>query len=253
MTLPSPCFNPVGRFLAAGVLTTPLLLSIDRISAAVALVLSVPLMLYLGFGPRAWVRWGWPVLLAAALAGISMSLYGQPAGEEYFSFLTARVTSNSLRLGEAITLRVLAIGLPTIALLRSIDPTDLGDGLAQILRLPARFVLSAMAGVRLLGAFRRDWHTLGLARRARGLGDHGRIRRGASQAFALLIFALRRADTLSTAMEARGFRNAEQRTWARPSQLGRADALLILACLSIAVVALGVSVWSGEFRFLGVT
>lgn len=249
----APRFNPVARVLAAVVLSTPLLLSIDRVSAAVALLLEIPLMLALGYGPRDWVRWGWPVLIAAVLAGISMTLYGRPSGEEYFSFLTAHVTSNSVRLGQAIALRVLAIGLPTIALLRGIDPTDLGDGLAQILRLPAKFVLSALAGVRLIGAFRRDWHALGLARRARGLGDHGRFWRAASQALALLIFALRRADTLSTAMDARGFRNAHQRTWARPSRLGALDAVLILSCLLIAVSALGVSVWAGEFRFLGVT
>lgn len=33
----------------------------------------------------------------------------------------------------------------------TVDPTDLADGLVQIVRLPSRFVLGGLAGVRLVG------------------------------------------------------------------------------------------------------
>ena len=47
---------------------------------------------------------------------------------------------------------------------------------------------------------------MALSRRARGIGDHGAIRRFATMAFALLVLAIRRGSKLATAMEARGLR-----------------------------------------------
>lgn len=74
-------------------------------------------------------------------------------------------------------LRVFAVALPVIVLARDIDPpTELGDGLAQIWHLPSRFVIGAVAGVRMLTLFKDDWDSLARARRARGIADVGRIR-----------------------------------------------------------------------------
>ncbi len=105
------------------------------------------------------------------------------------------------------------------------DPTDLADGLAQVLHLPARFVLGGLAGLRLVGLFVDDWRQLELARRARGVADAAARRRRprfAGQAFALLVLSVRRGSKLATAMEARASAATLPRTWARPSTFGRA-------------------------------
>ncbi|WP_448851232.1 energy-coupling factor transporter transmembrane component T family protein [Corynebacterium sp. 335C] len=243
--------NPVSRVLGLLIWTTPLVLTIDWVSAAVALACAVLMIPLSGISPLMVLRRAWPLLVAAPISGISMALYGAPEGELYASFLLAHVTDNSLQLGLAIFLRVLAIGLPVIVLTAGVDPTDLGDGLAQVLRLPARFVLAAMAGVRLVTLFIDDWRALTRARRARGLGDSGRLRRVASQVFALLVFALRRGAKLSTAMEARGFGAPGPRTWGRESRLHAGDWALMAVCACFAALALGVSAWLGHFRFLG--
>jgi len=143
-------------------------------------------------------------------------------------------------------LRVLALGMPAILLFTGIDPTDLADGLAQVWRLPARFVLGALAGFRLITRFVDDWRSLALARRARGLGDTGAVRRWATMAFAMLVIAIRRGSKLATAMEARGFGTA-RRTWARESRVGRADLVLIVSCLLAVTVALGAAASAGTF------
>ncbi|MGV3114888.1 energy-coupling factor transporter transmembrane component T family protein [Corynebacterium freneyi] len=244
--------NPVAKLLGLLLMTTPLLLSIDWVSAAVALACTIVAAPLCGVGPKRLVRRGWPILLAAPVSGVSMLLYGNPEGTEYFSFLLATVTDNSISLAIAITVRVLAIGLPVVVLTADIDPTDLGDGLAQVLKLPSRFVLASVAGVRLITLFLDDWRALTRARRARGLGDHGRIRRLFGQVFALLVFALRRGTKLSTAMEARGFGAPGARTWARESTFGGREWAVLAVCALIAAASLGVSVWTGEFRFLGV-
>ncbi|HEY5320363.1 MAG TPA: energy-coupling factor transporter transmembrane component T, partial [Galbitalea sp.] len=121
----------------------------------------------------------------------------------------------------------------------------------QVLRLPARFVLGALAGLRLVGLFIEDWHSLELARRARGVGDSRRIARLGGQAFALLVLSIRRGSKLATAMEARGFGGTARRTWARESRFRRADAMLILIGVIIAAAAIVVSVATGHWNFIG--
>ncbi|MDO4687009.1 MAG: energy-coupling factor transporter transmembrane component T [Corynebacterium sp.] len=242
--------NPVTRILGLIIVTTPLLLSVDVVSATVSLAWTLVLAPVIGVGPMMVLRRSIPVLLAAPISGISMALYGRPEGHEYFSFLFARVTDNSLELALAIMVRVLAVGIPVVVLSANVDPTDLGDGLAQILRLPARFVVGAVAGARLLTLFRRDWDAMSRARRARGIADQGRIRYAFSMVFGLLVLALRRGSALATAMEARGF-GAGPRTWARESKLSRIDALVLVVCVGIAACSITVSVMTGSFRFLG--
>ncbi|AIT60762.1 energy-coupling factor transporter transmembrane component T family protein [Corynebacterium doosanense] len=243
--------NPVSRVLALALLTTPLLLSVDVVSAAVVLVATVVLAPLCGVGPLRLLRRAWPLLIAAPLAAVSMALFGNPRGESYLQFGLFHVTDNSLSLAAAILVRVLAIGVPVVVLMVDIDPTELGDGLAQVLRLPARFVVATIAAVRLIGLLRDDLAGLRRARRARGLADRTGPRYLFSLAFGLLVSALRRAGKLSTAMEARGF-GATERTWARESRLHPRDGALLVVSALLGVGAIAVAVWTGHFRFLGV-
>jgi energy-coupling factor transport system permease protein len=240
--------NPVTRLAAAMVLTTPLLLTVDWVSAAIALVIQLALFALAGVTPAVLVRRTWPILIAAPVAGLSMLLYGQPSGTVHWEFWLARITDGSIELAIAVTVRVLAIGLPAALLFMRVDPTDLADGLAQVAKLPARFVLGALAATRLVGLFVEDWRAMSLARRARGIGDHGALRRAATMAFALLVLAIRRGSKLATAMEARGFGSDTPRTWARQSRVGASDALLLVIAAVIAATSIALAVWAGTFH-----
>jgi energy-coupling factor transport system permease protein len=240
--------NPVTRLAAVMVLTTPLLLTVDWLSAAVALGVQLVLFAFAGVTPRLLVARTWPILIAAPIAGVSMLLYGRPEGTEYWSFWLARITDGSIELAIAVTVRVLAIGLPAALLFLRVDPTDLADGLAQIAHLPARFVLGALAATRLVGLFVEDWRAMALSRRARGIGDRGALRRIATMAFALLVLAIRRGSKLATAMEARGFGSDTPRTWARQSRVGASDALLLVIAAVIAATSIALAVCAGTFH-----
>ena len=242
--------NPVTLFAAAVLYSIPMLTTIDVVSAVTGLALSLALLFAAGVPPRDVVRRAWPLFIAAPVSATSMLLYGKPGGAVHFEFLAARVTDNSIGLAVAIGLRVLAIGVPTLVVLGGIDPTRLADGLAQVAKLPARFVLGALAGIRLFAVFRDDWTAMAQARRARGLGDHGALHRALTMAFALLVLAIRRAGTLALAMEARGF-GAGPRTWARPSTLGARDAIVVAAAVLVAAVAIVVAVVTGSYAPLG--
>jgi energy-coupling factor transport system permease protein len=191
------------------------------------------------------------LVLVAGLTAVTILLYGEPSGVVHWHFLLITVSDGSITLAIATFLRVLAIAVPSVFLFVDTEPTELADGLGQVLRLPARFVLGALAGVRLIGLLGQDWRYLGYARRARGVADQARIRRAAGQAFALLVSAVRRGSMLATAMEARGFGAYPTRTWARPSPFGWRETALICAAFVIVAVAISVSVGSGHWNFIG--
>ena len=243
--------NPVARVLALLVATTPLLITIDPVSAAVAVILELALMPLSGVSARSFFLKATPLLLAAPLGALSMLLYASPGGTVYWQFGPAAISDHSMWLALGIGLRMCAIVLPAIALLDRIDPTDMGDGLAQILHLPARPVLAALAGARMTSLMAADWKALERARRARGVGDSSRIRSFLRGSFSLLVFALRRSGKLATTMEARGFGAAGKRTWARPSRLRAADAVLMVVAIAVPAIALAASIWAGTFALVG--
>ena len=243
--------NPVARVLALLVATTPLLITIDPVSAGVALALELALMPLSGVSARSFFMKATPLLVAAPLGALSMLLYASPGGNVYWQFGPAAISDHSIWLALGIGLRMCAIVMPAIALLDRIDPTDMGDGLAQILHLPARPVLAALAGARMTSLMAADWKALERARRARGVGDASRIRSFLRGAFSLLVFALRRSGKLATTMEARGFGAAGKRTWARVSRLRAADAVLMVVAVALPAIALAASIWAGTFALVG--
>ena len=243
--------NPVARVLALLVATTPLLITIDPVSAGVALALELALMPLSGVSVRSFFLKATPLLVAAPLGALSMLLYASPGGHVYWQLGPAAISDHSMWLALGIGLRMCAIVMPAIALLDRIDPTDMGDGLAQILHLPARPVLAALAGARMTSLMAADWKALERARRARGVGDASRIRSFLRGSFSLLVFALRRSGKLATTMEARGFGAAGKRTWARVSRLRAADAVLMVVAIAVPAIALAASVWAGTFALVG--
>ena len=243
--------NPVARVLALLVATTPLLITIDPVSAGVALALELALMPLSGVSARSFFMKATPLLVAAPLGALSMLLYASPGGTVYWQFGPAAISDHSIWLALGIGLRMCAIVMPAIALLDRIDPTDMGDGLAQILHLPARPVLAALAGARMTSLMAADWKALERARRARGVGDASRIRSFLRGSFSLLVFALRRSGKLATTMEARGFGAEGKRTWARVSRLCAADAALMVVAIALPAIALAASIWAGTFALVG--
>ena len=243
--------NPVAKLAAALIIALTLALSVDAVSAGVALALE---LLLLPFAALPWVSF-WrrtaPVWITAPLAGLTAALYGRPSGDVYFHWLVVNVTDGSLQLALVTMLRVLAIALPAVVLFAKVDATELADGLAQLLHLPSRFVLGALAAVRLVGLLREDWRSLELARRARGVADRGRVRRLIGLAFALFVLSIRRGSALATAMEARGFGGTIPRTWARVSRFGTREWVLVSVGVAIAATATIASAATGQWAFIG--
>lgn len=140
--------------------------------------------------------------------------------------------------------RVAYFVVPGVVFAAFIDPSALGDQLGQRLRIPARPVLATVAGLQRLDTLADDWRTLARSRRARGLGPTrspvSQARHYASMTFGLLVQALRQAEQMSLAMEARGYgllaRPGHRRTWALPAPWLPADSVLIVLCVALSVL-----------------
>ncbi|MFD1211876.1 energy-coupling factor transporter transmembrane component T family protein [Arthrobacter sp. GCM10027362] len=245
--------NPLAKFAAVVFITAVLALSIDWVSASTALLGELALFPLAGLTLRLLWQRGWPLILAAALGGWSTAILSADSGAVLLDAGIWSISEGSLQLGLGFMLRGLAIALPAILLMSCTDPTDLADALAQKARLPHRFVLGTLAAMRLVGLMAEEWQTIGMARRARGVGSHGNPlqRLGAllGQSFGLLVQAIRRASRLAVTMEARGFGGAE-RSWARESRFGRIDVWVVLGGALIAAAALAAALGAGTWNLV---
>ncbi|GGA70656.1 hypothetical protein GCM10011490_21650 [Pseudoclavibacter endophyticus] len=151
-------------------------------------------------------------------------------------------------------LRMVAIVL--LALLAG-STTSAGDfvrSLVQQLRVPYRFGYAALAAFRFVPRFRGELETIRRAHRVRGIGGRGPVawlRAQLSTAVPLLAAALRHADRVAIAMEARAFGYSEHRTERHRVPLAAADWMFaaVSVLVTVAVVAVapswhdGVAAW----------
>ncbi|WP_146341467.1 ATP-binding cassette domain-containing protein [Nesterenkonia sp. NBAIMH1] len=245
--------SPLAKLAALALITLALVATIDAVSAAVVAATSFLMLGLAGIRPLAFLGRIWPFAVGAVIAVWGTAIAGEESGRVLLDLGFTTVSSGSLLLGVALGLRAFAIVLPSVIILSTTDPTDLADSLAQQLKLPARFVLGALAAMRLMGLLAEHWSTLGHARRARGIGAKkgllGGVSGTLSQAFGLLVQAIRTATRLAITMESRGF-GAGPRTWARPARLVPTDALVVLAGAGIAAAATAASLLAGTWNLV---
>ena len=193
--------NAVSRIIGALLLCVPMFISLDVVSASTALGIEFVLLWIGGVAPWTVCRKTWPVWIAAAGSFISVFLYGRTSGEILWQGGWIVISEGSVNLAIATAIRVAAIAVPGVILALGLDPTDLADGLVEILHFSPRFVYGGLAGLRMFTLLQEDWRALGLSQRSRGLGDGNAIARALSQAFGLLVLSIRRATKLATAMK----------------------------------------------------
>lgn len=243
--------NPVFRIFGAFAASIPLLFTLDCVSASVALLLEFVIFACIKLPPWRVIRLSWPVWVGAPTSALTVLLYGKSGGNTWFQWWLMHATDRSAMLAVATSLRILAIGVPSIVMVIGLDATDLADAFSQVLHLPDRFVYGGLAGIRLFGVLQDDWAALTASRRSRGLGDEHRVRAFFPQSFALLVLSIRRSTTLATAMEARGFGGVDARSHARVSRVRARDWWIFAVCAIVPSVAVAAALYFGTFAFLG--
>ncbi len=189
--------------------------------------------------PRRLVTWMAPLSFGAfglaAFNALFAAANADPAAAELIRVGPARITEPALAAGTAIGLRVLAIASVSAVFVLTTSATRFADALVQQARLPARFAYGALAAYQAVPRLADDLSDLRSARRTRGLrgGWHPRVLIG------LLVLAIRHADRLALAMDARAFgigpRSAYREvhvTWRDPAVLAVGLVALVLGLLA---------------------
>lgn len=226
--------HPLAKIAAAFVLMFALFLTVDPLTPTLVLTAEIAAIPLIGIPLGVLLRRALPVVIAAIGIG----------------FFNALVSSD-VAAGVAIGIRLMGIALAGIVAVASVDPTDLADALVEHLHAPRRFTVGALAAYRLMPLFADEWQTIGLARRARGLGGRG-VTGFFSSTRSLLVAAIRRATRLALAMDGRGFADPGSpcRTLARPRPILKRDWALVVAAFVVAALATAASVAAGSWRFL---
>lgn len=177
-----------------------------------------------------------PLLLAAAGIGLFNAVAasaGAPPGLVALRLGPLALTEPGIVAGLGLGLRVLAIASVAVAFVLTTDATRLVDALVQVARLPERFAYGALAAYQALPRLAEAFLTLQQARRIRGLRAswHPGVLVG------LLVLAVRHADRLALAMDARAF-GAGPRSRYRIERWRAADSLFVAATAGLLVVAL---------------
>lgn len=245
--------NPLSKLLAVGLATIPLVASMDWVSSGLVVLVTALLLPLAGLTLGRFLSRAWPLLLAALFAAWGTALVGNDSGAVLLDLGIFTITEGSAAAGAATGLRAFAVAVPAVLVLFTTDPTDLANALAQKARLPHRFVLGALAGMRLLGLLIEEWTTLGMARRARGVGSRGslvqRVKANLGQVFGLLVQAIRRASRLAVTMEAKGF-GTSARTWVRDSVFTVRDLGIVAFGLLLGTAATLGAVLSGTWNLV---
>lgn len=170
------------------------------------------------------------------------------------------VTDVGLRVGTALALRTLVVGVCAIAFLQVVEPGRLLASLHQVACLPIRFTVALTAAHRVLEDLPAEWGTVRRAHALRApVADGLRVVEAAvpadaarlpgspaalgRAAFALLATGIRRSERMAVALESRalGALGRGERTVWRPARVDGRDAVVVLvvvaACALVAVTA----------------
>lgn len=182
-------------------------------------------------------------LAPLALAGVGIALVNllfsthnpDPAATELLRIGPLRITQEALEAAAGLGARIAAIVSVGAVFSLTTDVTRLVDSLVQLGRVSPRFAYGALAAYQAVPRLVEDLGTLRASRRLRGLREWDpRLLVG------LLVRAIRHADQLAIAMDARGFGSGPRTTY-RPIAWTQLDAIVGSAALLLLVVALIVS------------
>ena len=213
--------NPLAK-LGAALPAMALLLFTRDIATPVAFLLLCVALLAIGahLDWRIWLAIVVGIPLVATLMAASFALWADPAQVDRSVVLFAigdyRYYLGALLVGAATALRLMAlIGLALLSGTTSTGP-DLVRAMVQQLRVPYRIGYTALAAFRFVPRFGHELQVIRSAHRVRGMaggrGPFAIARRWLGYVVPLLAGAIRHAERVALAMDARGFGAHRSRT-----------------------------------------
>lgn len=161
------------------------------------------------------------------------------------------VTAQQLFYHLNITLKVICVVPIALLFIACTDPSEFASSLARI-GVSYRVGYAVSLALRYIPDVQREYRNISQAQQARGIDLSGkdklltRLKNSVAILLPLILSSLNRIETVSNAMELRGFGKEEKRTWYTRRRLERNDWLAIGFAMVILVVDLTVTFWDGS-------
>ena len=161
------------------------------------------------------------------------------------------VTAQQLFYHLNITLKVICVVPIALLFIACTDPSEFASSLARI-GVSYRAGYAVSLALRYIPDVQREYRNISQAQQARGIDLSGkdklftRLKNSVAILLPLILSSLNRIETVSNAMELRGFGKEAKRTWYTRRRLERNDWLAIGFAVVILVADLTVTFWDGS-------
>lgn len=161
------------------------------------------------------------------------------------------VTAQQLFYHLNITLKVICVVPVALLFIACTDPSEFAASLARI-GVSYRAGYAVSLALRYIPDVQREYTNISQAQQARGIDLSGkdrlftRLKNSVAILLPLVMSSLNRIETVSNAMELRGFGKEKKRTWYTQRRLERNDWLAIGFAVVILVIDLTVTFWDGS-------
>lgn len=226
--------NPVLKLSSIGFSMIILTFSFDPFVPLMLLITLLLLSFWLGNVPfLAMLKGLIPFLTLAIGFFIMQVLFPRGAsGPVVFSLGNFVVYQESFLRGMALGLRVLAYSAYALLFVATTDPTELLLSLMQQAKLPPKYGYSILAAYRFFPLYQSEFTNLKEAHQVRGVNERtglkGKFEELRRYAIPLLAQAIRKAERVAIAMEARGFTGDRNRNYYKQISVNSIDWLLAL-------------------------
>ena len=150
-----------------------------------------------------------------------------------------------------MTMKVACVVPVALLFIACTDPSEFAASLASI-GVSYRIGYSVSLALRYIPDVQREYHNISQAQQARGIDLSGkdkvftRMKNSVAILLPLVLSSLNRIETVSNAMELRGFGKDKKRTWYSQRRMKRNDWLVIALAVIVFVVDMTVTFWDGN-------
>lgn len=161
------------------------------------------------------------------------------------------VTAQQLFYHLNITLKVICVVPIALLFIACTDPSEFASSLARI-GVSYRAGYAVSLALRYIPDVQREYRNISQAQQARGIDLSGkdklftRLKNSVAILLPLIMSSINRIETVSNAMELRGFGKEKKRTWYMQRKLQRNDWLAIGFALVVLVIGLGITFSNGS-------
>ncbi|MCH5262699.1 MAG: energy-coupling factor transporter transmembrane protein EcfT [Lachnospiraceae bacterium] len=164
------------------------------------------------------------------------------------------ITAQQLFYHLNMTMKVICVVPVALLFIACTDPSEFAASLASI-GVSYRIGYAVSLALRYIPDVQREYHNISQAQQARGIDLSGkdklftRMKNSVAILLPLVLSSLNRIETVSNAMELRGFGRNKKRTWYTLRKMQKNDWIVVAFVVAILIIDMVVTFWDGSRYF----